>query len=153
VSPIVYVDAPHLDPGAAQSATAAPSLSALQGLAAAGAQFGTRDVVSIAAAKQSALHAAMTSAVANGLSGTSGHQTGTSLQSISRGVSGDGEGTGNTASAKIAPTPEEWVSLVTISHVEVSVISTLTDALNCCANGMPLPVCVRSRTGWQLPRR
>jgi hypothetical protein len=155
VSPIVYADAPQLGPGAAQSAVATPSLSALQGLAAAGAQFGARDVVSIAAAKQSALHAAMTSAVANGLNGTSGHQTGTSLQSISRGVSGDGEGTGNTASAKIAPTPEEWVSLVTISHVEVSFIVALCSQLwtPVCFGLIRCPACCRFRTGWQLPRR
>lgn len=75
------------------------SLSALQGLAAAGAQFGPRDVVSIAAAKQAALHAAMTSAVSTGTgSGPSGAAVG---------------------SGKTAPTAEEWVSLVTISHVEV----------------------------------
>jgi hypothetical protein len=118
VSPIINADIN--DANAPSGAAGAPTLSALQSMAATGANFGTKDIVGIAAAKQAALHAAMSSLAASGAA------PGGSLQEIHRSAAegstggNGGAGGGGGGDKKIAPTAEEWVCLATISHVEVS---------------------------------
>jgi hypothetical protein len=117
-SPIINADI--ADATTPSSSAGVLSLSALQSMAATGANFGTKDIVGIAAAKQAALHAAMANMA------TSAAASGGNLQEIHRsaaegssGGSGSGSGSGG-SDKKIAPTAEEWVCLATISHVEVS---------------------------------
>lgn len=107
---IVSADLPESSAMLSTAANGNASLSNLQSMAAAGAKFGTKDILSIAAAKQAALNASLSSLNAMTVEGTSGT---VNVQAISRSVSVDG-------AKKLAPTTEEWVSLATISHVEVS---------------------------------
>lgn len=85
------------------------SLSALQSLAASGAKFNTKDIMSIAAAKQ---------AVKFGLnhSSSSIDSTGAgTLLALTEAVSSSSTENNKT----LAPNAEDWANLVTIGHVEV----------------------------------
>lgn len=118
----------------ADAAAGLTSLSALQSLAASGAKFNTKDIMSIAAAKQ-----AVKFGLNHGPTSSSVDTTGVgTLQELTEAVSSSGS---NGAENKVlAPNAEDWANLVTIGHVEViygcALLSLLTSsnmiATNCC---------------------
>jgi len=100
------------------------SLSALQSLAASGAKFNTKDIMSIAAAKQ-----AVKFGLNNGPTSSSVDSTGAgTLQALTEAVSSSGSS--GAENKVLAPNAEDWANLVTIGHVEVSYYCALFFSLN-----------------------
>lgn len=93
--------------------TGLTSLSTLQSLAASGAKFNTKDIMSIAAAKQ-AVKFGLNHGPANSSGSIDSTGAGT-LLALTEAVSSSSVESNKT----LAPNAEDWANLVTIGHVEV----------------------------------
>eukprot|EP01032_Pedospumella_encystans_P019322 gene19322-21971_t len=123
-------------------ATCLTSLSTLQSLAASGAKFSTKDIMSIAAAKQAVKFGLNHGPASSSSIDSTGAGT---LQALTEAVSSSSA----ESNKNLAPNAEDWANLVTIGHVEdrLSVALSVGHAqeidtwvtawvTTCCKNGL-----------------